>query len=96
MGGVNPPQQQQLSQCEVLRHLILMKNKVSWYPQEFLEIFSQRGPARNADPRRIVFFRGLTPLNSNTFLKMTPARDPKQWVLGDLDDVTWTRVILAV
>ena len=28
--------------------------------------------------------------------KMTPACDPKQWVLGDLDDVTWTRVILAV
>ena len=27
---------------------------------------------------------------------MTPACDPKQWVLGDLDDVTWTRVILAV
>ena len=37
-------------------------------------------------------------LNFDFFEKsqMTPACDPKQWVLGDLDDVTWTRVILAV
>ena len=55
-GGANPPQQQrlfrswggltsqqqQLSQCALLQHLPFIKDKVSWYSQEFLKTFYQR------------------------------------------------------